>query len=135
MLLRVQVLGSNRVELERPLPWKVEGQFRPEVHAYKPTVQGAGIEKLTIRFPFTKWVHRSIRLGWRLQTCGTPEGGGVRCHCALAGACRYAGHLKEAGYNAIMFNQLAHRCTRYSLGRVDRRGARCTADGHGWGCA
>ena len=47
---RIFAVRSGFVVLERPLPWDVDTQWSPELHAFQPDIQQSGIEFLTVRF-------------------------------------------------------------------------------------
>ena len=55
-LARVTSKGADWIELERPLPVKVEGAWVPEIHKWAPMIDGnCCLEGLTIEFPYTQY--------------------------------------------------------------------------------
>ena len=52
---RVEAVEAHTLFLERPLRTDVRAAWSPEIHTFKPSVQDAGIEDLTIEFPEVKY--------------------------------------------------------------------------------
>lgn len=52
---RVTYYGSNWLVLERPLPCNISGSWGAQVLKYEPSMQGAGVEELSIQFPVTPY--------------------------------------------------------------------------------
>lgn len=48
---RIQKIVGRAIFLERPLPYDVKLDWKPELHVYKPTVKDFGLEDLAIQFP------------------------------------------------------------------------------------
>ncbi len=50
---RVLAIKGNTLTLERPLPYEVRAEWKPELHLYRPSIQEVGVEHLSVRFPHT----------------------------------------------------------------------------------
>jgi hypothetical protein len=58
-------LGPDYVTFDRPLPFNVSTAWKPEVHTWAPyTRTECGIEKLTIRAPWTPYAGMGREQGW-----------------------------------------------------------------------
>ncbi|HEY6806263.1 MAG TPA: glycosyl hydrolase family 28-related protein [Pyrinomonadaceae bacterium] len=54
-LSRVKRVNGKTIELERPLPYDVRLEWKPEIHRFKPTLTEFGIEHLSIHFPWSAY--------------------------------------------------------------------------------
>jgi hypothetical protein len=54
-LSRVKSASANRIELERPLPYEVRADWKPEIHRFTPSIQEFGLEHLSIHFPWSPY--------------------------------------------------------------------------------
>jgi hypothetical protein len=54
-LSRVKRVIGKTIELERPLPYEVRLEWKPEIHRFSPTVTEVGIEHLSIHFPWSPY--------------------------------------------------------------------------------
>jgi hypothetical protein len=50
----VASVGAGHVVLARALPWGLQTQWHPTLHALRPSVEDAGVESLTFAFPWTQ---------------------------------------------------------------------------------
>lgn len=55
---------KGRIILERPLPWNVNLQWEPELHAFQPGIQHSGIENMMIRFRWNPYAGHLMEEGW-----------------------------------------------------------------------
>ena len=55
-LSRVKSVSANTIELERPLPYDVRVEWKPEIHRFAPSVQEFGLEHLSIHFPWSPYL-------------------------------------------------------------------------------
>jgi len=71
--------GGITVTLERPLPYDIRPEWRPEVHGFGPTNEEFGIEGVSFQFPWSAYPDISKRpvttlyfsIGWPIAGCGT----------------------------------------------------------------
>ncbi len=54
-LSRIASASGNHIVLERPLPYDIRPEWKPEVHSFDPALQEFGIERLSIRFPWSPY--------------------------------------------------------------------------------
>ena len=54
-LSRVKSTSADSMELERPLPYEVRADWKPEIHRFKPSIQEFGLEHLSIHFPWSPY--------------------------------------------------------------------------------
>jgi hypothetical protein len=49
----IKSVGAGSIVLQRSLPWDVKAAWSAQVHAFRPTVEEAGVESLTFEFLWT----------------------------------------------------------------------------------
>jgi hypothetical protein len=55
MVARIQGIDGNTVQLNRPLRFRVQPDWKPVIQRFDPTVTGSGIEGFTLKFPKTPY--------------------------------------------------------------------------------
>ena len=54
-LSRIKKASGKTIELERPLPYDIHLNWKPEIHRFAPTLKEFGFEHLSIRFPWSPY--------------------------------------------------------------------------------
>jgi len=54
-LSRVNRVTGKTIELERPLPYDVRREWKPEIHRFSPTLTEFGLEHISIHFPLSPY--------------------------------------------------------------------------------
>jgi hypothetical protein len=55
-LSRVKSVSGKTIQLERPLPYDVRAEWKPEIHRFAPSIQEFGLEHLSIHFPWSPYL-------------------------------------------------------------------------------
>jgi len=67
-LSRVRSRSGNLIELERPLPYDVRLEWKPEIHTFSPSIEEFGIEHLSFRFPWSPYLGHFKEKGFNALT-------------------------------------------------------------------
>lgn len=62
---RVNAVGPNWIDLERPLPYNLRAAWKPTVHRFMPMLNDrVGVEGLSMEFAFTKYPGHFLVSAW-----------------------------------------------------------------------